>query len=130
MVSSLANIIKAAGGVNGLAHKLGISSAAVAVWKRVPAQRLAEVSRITGIPPSQLRPDLAGFAEIQAGFGEAGTEAAALGLDAQAIAAAALRDAIRAEKTRRWQEENAEALAAHAEWVEQNDLPLAKYRQF
>jgi antitoxin CcdA len=129
-METLANIIKAAGGVNALAHKLGISSAAVAVWKRVPAQRLAEVSRITGISTSRLRPDLAGFAEAQSGFGMIGSEASALGLDAQAIAAAALREAVRAEKTRRWREENATAIAAQHEWVEKNELPLAKYRMF
>lgn len=122
----LEKIIAKAGGVNALARQLGISSAAVAVWKRVPAARVAAVSRITGVPAAEIRPDLTGFAETQAGF----PEARALGLDPQAIAAAALAEAVRAEKTRRWQEANADALRAHGAWVEENGLPLAKYRQF
>lgn len=122
----LEKIIAKAGGVNALARQLGISSAAVAVWKRVPAARVTAVSRITGVPAAEIRPDLTGFAETQTGF----PEARALGLDPQAIATAALADAIRAEKTRRWQAENAAALAAQNRWVEENPLPLAKYRQF
>jgi antitoxin CcdA len=34
------------------------------------------------------------------------------------------------EAGRKWQEENAEAIAAWREWVEKNGVPLAKYRQF
>ena len=120
------DIIAKAGGVNALARQLGISSAAVAVWKRVPAARVAAVARITGVPAAQIRPDLGGFAEDQAPF----AEARALGLDPQAVAVAALAEAVRAEKTRRWQEENAEAIAAQHRWVEENGIPLAKYRQF
>lgn len=119
-------ILARAGGVNALARQLGISSAAVAVWKRVPAARVAAVARITGLPAMEIRPDLTGFAETQAPFGEA----RALGLDPQAIAAAALTEAIRAEKTRRWQADNAEAIAAQNRWVADNPLPLARYRQF
>lgn len=51
--------ILAAGGVNALARQIGISSAAVAVWRTVPAARLAKVAEVTGIPASKLRPDLA-----------------------------------------------------------------------
>lgn len=32
------------------------------------------------------------------------------------------------EAGRKWQEENAEAIASINEWVEKNGLPLAKYR--
>ena len=32
------------------------------------------------------------------------------------------------EEGRKWQEENAEAIASMNEWVEKNGLPLAKYR--
>lgn len=112
--------------MNALARALGITSASVAGWKRVPAARVAEVSRITGLPAARIRPDLAGFSESQAVFGEA----RALGLDAQSIAETAVREAVRAERTRRWQEEHAEAIAANAEWIERHGLPLAKYRQF
>lgn len=34
------------------------------------------------------------------------------------------------EEGRRWQEENAEAIASINEWVEKNGLPLAKYRMW
>ena len=122
----LDRIIARAGGVNALARQLGISSAAVSVWKRVPAARVAAVARITGLPASQIRPDLGGFAETQAPF----PEARALGLDPQAIAAKALAEAVRAEKARRWQAENAAALEAKAAWLEKHGLPLARFRQF
>lgn len=51
--------IDAAGGVNALARALGVSGPAVATWRRIPARRVADVSRVTGIPAAQLRPDLA-----------------------------------------------------------------------
>jgi len=41
-----------------LAAELGISPAAVAQWKRIPAERVVEVERVTGIPRAKLRPDL------------------------------------------------------------------------
>lgn len=41
-----------------LAQELGITRGAVSQWERVPAERLFEVSRITGLSPEQLRPDL------------------------------------------------------------------------
>jgi DNA-binding transcriptional regulator YdaS (Cro superfamily) len=44
-----------------LARELGVTKSAISQWKRVPAERLGDVSRITGIPMEILRPDL--FAE-------------------------------------------------------------------
>lgn len=41
-----------------VARELGIERGAVAMWSRVPADRVPEVSRITGIPRWLLRPDL------------------------------------------------------------------------
>jgi DNA-binding transcriptional regulator YdaS (Cro superfamily) len=41
-----------------VASELGITRAAVATWKRVPAERVRDVARITGIAPHDLRPDL------------------------------------------------------------------------
>ena len=61
---------------------------------------------------------------------EAFAEARALGLDPEAIAAKALEDAVRAEKARRWLQENSAAIEAQNAWVEQHGLPLAKYRTF
>jgi hypothetical protein len=45
-----------------LARQLGVSRAAASKWKAVPAERVAEVSRITGLPKSHLSPEL--FADV------------------------------------------------------------------
>lgn len=44
-----------------LAREIGITRGAVAQWDRVPAERIGDVARVTGINPARLRPDL--FAE-------------------------------------------------------------------
>lgn len=41
-----------------VAHGLGITRAAVVKWDKVPAERLPEIERITGIPRQKLRPDI------------------------------------------------------------------------
>ncbi len=41
-----------------LAEAIGISPSAISMWSRIPAERLMDVSRATGIPPEELRPDL------------------------------------------------------------------------
>lgn len=41
-----------------VARGLGVTRAAVTKWVKVPAERLLDVERITGIPREQLRPDL------------------------------------------------------------------------
>lgn len=41
-----------------IAEELGISSPAISQWDRVPAERVPEIERITGIPRYLLRPDL------------------------------------------------------------------------
>jgi DNA-binding transcriptional regulator YdaS (Cro superfamily) len=41
-----------------LAREIGVTRGAVAQWKRVPAERLGDVTRATGIPMELLRPDL------------------------------------------------------------------------
>lgn len=41
-----------------LARELSITRGAVAQWERVPAERLGDVARVTGIPMERLRPDL------------------------------------------------------------------------
>ena len=44
-----------------LARAVGVDKATVTRWskKRVPQDRIAEVSKATGIPPAEIRPDLA-----------------------------------------------------------------------
>lgn len=57
-------------------------------------------------------------------------EAKAMGLNLSQLADEALRRAVRAEKARRWQEENAETIGAKNRWIEENGLILEKYRMF
>jgi len=56
--------------------------------------------------------------------------ARAAGINLSQVSEAALRDAAKAERDRRWQEEHREAIEANNAWVEQHGLPLAKYRMF
>lgn len=46
------------GGMTQLASELGIARQALYHWKRIPADRVVEIERITGIPRRELRPDL------------------------------------------------------------------------
>ena len=50
------------GGMAQLAEKLGIARQAIYQWSRIPAERVVEVERITGVPRVELRPDLFGDA--------------------------------------------------------------------
>jgi TorA maturation chaperone TorD len=54
--------IRAIGGVNELARKLGISQPSVSGWTRVPAERVIAVEEATGVSRTVLRPDLYGTA--------------------------------------------------------------------
>lgn len=56
-------------------------------------------------------------------------EAKEFGMDISAIAETALADAVRAEKEKRWLEENREAIDSSNRWVEENGLPFAEYRR-
>ena len=58
------------------------------------------------------------------------SEAKALSVNISRAAEAGIAEAVRKEKERRWKEENREALESWNAWVEENGLPLAKYRQF
>lgn len=46
------------GAVKRVADGLGISTAAVSQWQRVPKERVKEVAIILDVEPSLLRPDL------------------------------------------------------------------------
>jgi len=50
--------IRVAGGVGGLARKIGISQPSVSNWSRVPAERVLSVEAATGVRRAILRPDL------------------------------------------------------------------------
>jgi TorA maturation chaperone TorD len=50
--------IDAAGGVAQLARKIGLSQPSVSNWNKVPVQRVIAVEAATGVPRTELRPDL------------------------------------------------------------------------
>ena len=120
-------------------ERLGVSHTTVLRWatgQAVPRGRgrMEALARATqgAVTAADFFPDAAvtrrpDLAQAQAPFA---AEAQALGLDAAAIAARAVKEAILSEKARRWLEENAEAIAAHNRWVEEHGLPLAEYRMF
>lgn len=56
--AALEKAIGSVGGVRALARSLGISQPAISSWKRVPADRVLSVEAMTGIPRSDLRPDI------------------------------------------------------------------------
>jgi DNA-binding transcriptional regulator YdaS (Cro superfamily) len=61
VISALSRAVKAAGGQAKLAEALGIYQSAVAKWvanKRVPAERVLAVEKITGVSRHELRPDI------------------------------------------------------------------------
>lgn len=51
-------------------------------------------------------------------------------MDIARAAKTGLAKAIAAEKARRWQEENKDAIESSNDYVRRNGLPLAKYRPF
>lgn len=46
------------GGTVALARALGVTSQAISQWARIPAERVLEVERVTGVSRHLLRPDL------------------------------------------------------------------------
>lgn len=57
---------RTAGGPAALAKLLGgVTPQAVSQWKKVPADRVLDVERITGISRHLLRPDVFGAAEVE-----------------------------------------------------------------
>ena len=50
--------VTAAGSFNALANALGISSASISTWRRVPTHRILQVEAVTGIRREKLRPEL------------------------------------------------------------------------
>jgi TorA maturation chaperone TorD len=56
----LQQAINVAGGISELARKIGIAQPSLSNWSRVPAERVAAVSEITGVDRALLRPDLFG----------------------------------------------------------------------
>jgi antitoxin CcdA len=57
-------------------------------------------------------------------------DAKALDINVSRAAETGIAEAVRAEKGRRWLEENRAALESSNAWVEKHGLPLAEYRMF
>ncbi|MBB6306256.1 transcriptional regulator [Xanthobacter tagetidis] len=57
---ALIRAIDVIGTAGDLAAKIGITPQALSQWKQVPATRVLDVERITGIPRQELRPDIYG----------------------------------------------------------------------
>lgn len=57
-MSPIAALRAQRGLLSRIAREIGVTRGAVAAWRRVPAERVLAVARITGIPPHELRPDL------------------------------------------------------------------------
>lgn len=55
---TLEGLLQIRGATKRIAEGLGISTAAVSQWQRVPEGRVEQVATILGIAPSQVRPDL------------------------------------------------------------------------
>jgi antitoxin CcdA len=134
---ALDEAVEAAGGVAGLAARIGVHHSQIVRWRksgRVPAARLAGVEAATGVPRHRLRPDLFTQGTVASSAAQPPAplvaEAQSLGLDPAAIATKAIHDSIREVKARRWQEENRQAIAAWNRWTEENELPLARFRMF
>jgi len=60
MTISIKEIAAKVGGVVSLSTQLGLSRGAVSQWEKVPLDRVAAVSKLTGIPREDLRPDIFG----------------------------------------------------------------------
>ncbi len=58
MTPGLERIRKTYGLARQIAKGCGISEPAISKWRRVPADRVLTVERLTGIPRGELRPDL------------------------------------------------------------------------
>ncbi len=58
METGIAKAVKAKGSISALARSIGITRAAICQWERIPAGRVVEIERLTGVPRQELRPDL------------------------------------------------------------------------
>lgn len=61
MQHAIDQAIEKLGSQTALAHELGVRPQAVQKWKaqrRVPAERVLDVERVSGVPRGALRPDL------------------------------------------------------------------------
>jgi len=57
-------------------------------------------------------------------------EAKELGINVSRASEEGLARELKAERERRWLDENRDAIASYNEWVENNELPLARFRRY
>lgn len=60
MIEIVAKAAEKSGGVVSLARELGIKHTSLYSWKRVPAERVLDIERVSGVSRHELRPDLFG----------------------------------------------------------------------
>lgn len=60
MDSTLKKAIEGAGGTANLARALNITTQAISQWSRVPADRVIQVEKLSGVSRYKLRPDVFG----------------------------------------------------------------------
>lgn len=58
MISPIELAAAKVGGITKLARELNVKHQTFYSWKRVPAERVLDMERITGVPRHELRPDL------------------------------------------------------------------------
>ena len=58
MDKALEFAIQTVGSAKALAEKLGVTAQAISQWTKVPALRVLDVERVTGVSRHDLRPDL------------------------------------------------------------------------
>ena len=71
MIQIVEKAAEVSGGVVKLAQALGINYRSFHSWKRVPAERVLDLERVTGIPRHELRPDLYEAPQPTSATGEA-----------------------------------------------------------
>ena len=57
-------------------------------------------------------------------------EARSYGINVSAAAQSGVLDVVKAERRRRWREENREGIEDYNRWIEENGIPLSEYRKF
>jgi antitoxin CcdA len=57
-------------------------------------------------------------------------EARALGVNLSRAAEDGILAQVRAARVKRWKEENAEAIVDYNKWIEENGVPLQRFRKF
>lgn len=58
MIASIQNAAENVGGITRLAREIGVKHQTFYSWKRVPAERVLDIERVSGVPRHELRPDL------------------------------------------------------------------------